>query len=67
MRDTITVIAAEGGYRAKLHGYPFYFSGGTIEECLRHAGQMLDDAEKQKREWVATERQGKDECKTPPA
>ena len=42
-RDTITIRRQEdGSWEAKLHGYPFYYRGETAEECLSHAGSVMD-------------------------
>lgn len=42
-RDTLTITRQpDGTWKAKLHGYPFYYTGATAEECLRAAGETMD-------------------------
>lgn len=43
-RDTLTVTKDKDGdgFTAKLHGYPFFYHGKTIQECLTNAGRALD-------------------------
>ena len=46
-KDTFSIHRKEDGtWEAKQHGYPFYFTGETAEECLSNAGKAADFAAK---------------------
>lgn len=43
-RDTFTVTRKpDGTFEAKMHGYPFFFSGSTAEACMGGAGRAMDE------------------------
>lgn len=43
-RDAFTITQLEDGtWQAKQHGYPFFATGKTAEECLGNAGRMVDE------------------------